>query len=37
MMQQIQVLDARYIDGAALLKLLKEQFAERMFTIDVCE
>jgi hypothetical protein len=37
MTQQIQTLDARYINGKALLKLLKEQFGEGNFAVDVCE
>jgi hypothetical protein len=34
MTQQIQTLDARYIDGAALRKLFKDWFGEGNFTID---
>ena len=32
----IQTLDARYINGAALLRLLKELFGVGNFRIDVC-
>ena len=37
MTKQIQVLDERYVDGAALLKLLKERFGEGNFDIEVGE
>ncbi len=37
MTQIIQILDARYIDRQTLLKLLKKQFEEENFIIDVCE
>ena len=37
MTKQIQILDKRYVDGAALLKLLKERFGEGNFVLDVCE
>ena len=33
---QIQTLDARYIDGAKLVKLLKDKFGEGNFAFDVC-
>ena len=32
----VQALDARYIDGAKLVKLLKEKFGEGNFSFDVC-
>ena len=32
---QIQLLDARYIDGAALLKLLDKSFGAGNFKVDV--
>ena len=35
MSQQIQVLDARYVNGAALVKLLNDLFGEGNSTIDV--
>ena len=35
MPQQIQALDGRYIDGAKLVKLLKEKFGEGNFSFDV--
>jgi hypothetical protein len=36
MAQEVQTLDARYIDGAALLALLKRLFGNGKFSIDVC-
>ena len=33
---QVQALDARYIDGAKLVKLLREKFGEGNFAFDVC-
>jgi hypothetical protein len=35
MAQVVQTLDARYIDGAALLSLLKQLFGRGNFAIDV--
>ena len=35
MAQKVQTLDARYIDGAALLALLKRLFGQGKFSIDV--
>lgn len=32
---QVQTLDARYIDGAKLVKLLKDKFGEGNFSFDV--
>jgi hypothetical protein len=36
MAQEVQTLDARYIDGATLLALLKNLFGRGNFSIDVC-
>ena len=37
MPDQIQVLKKRYVDGAALLKLLNERFGNGKYTVDVCK
>ena len=37
MTKQIQILNERYVDNAALLKLLKERFKKENFVINVCE
>ena len=32
----VQTLDARYIDGAKLVQLLKDKFGQGNFSFDVC-